>query len=385
MQQYIRTRKKIGRNDPCWCGSGLKFKKCHAERKDLGRINPYDIEKKIIKSFSARYCLHPDARVGRCKGEIVRAHTVQRSGGLDAVAENHHVYGFKPSFSGFSKNDGFIPPELIGVRKASTFTGFCGYHDAETFAPIERQPFHGTPEQCFLHSYRALCREVFTKKAAFDSNDLLRDMDKGCSTEIQRIIQNLLSIDKKASEKSLTNIEAIKSNFDKRLMNQDYDDINRCIFYFDKVPQIVCCGGFAPVFDLQGRKLQDLGDLDKSLEILFLTIFPTGPQGAAILTWLPGPSDVCLEFVKSMWRFGAAKIPDSLGRMATEHLENTFFTPSWWDSLSESQRNTITAHALSGALSPRKKDCLSDDEISYLNAKVVNVETNVQDIKNYNF
>ncbi len=23
------THKDIGRNDPCWCGSGKKFKKCH--------------------------------------------------------------------------------------------------------------------------------------------------------------------------------------------------------------------------------------------------------------------------------------------------------------------------------------------------------------------
>jgi preprotein translocase subunit SecA len=22
-------RDKIGRNDPCWCGSGKKYKKCH--------------------------------------------------------------------------------------------------------------------------------------------------------------------------------------------------------------------------------------------------------------------------------------------------------------------------------------------------------------------
>ena len=22
-------REKIGRNDPCWCGSGKKYKKCH--------------------------------------------------------------------------------------------------------------------------------------------------------------------------------------------------------------------------------------------------------------------------------------------------------------------------------------------------------------------
>jgi uncharacterized protein YecA (UPF0149 family) len=24
-----RTEPKIGRNDPCWCGSGKKYKKCH--------------------------------------------------------------------------------------------------------------------------------------------------------------------------------------------------------------------------------------------------------------------------------------------------------------------------------------------------------------------
>jgi preprotein translocase subunit SecA len=24
-----QRRRKIGRNDPCWCGSGKKFKQCH--------------------------------------------------------------------------------------------------------------------------------------------------------------------------------------------------------------------------------------------------------------------------------------------------------------------------------------------------------------------
>jgi preprotein translocase subunit SecA len=26
---YTPTGEKIGRNDPCWCGSGAKYKKCH--------------------------------------------------------------------------------------------------------------------------------------------------------------------------------------------------------------------------------------------------------------------------------------------------------------------------------------------------------------------
>ena len=27
--RHVDERDKIGRNDPCWCGSGKKFKKCH--------------------------------------------------------------------------------------------------------------------------------------------------------------------------------------------------------------------------------------------------------------------------------------------------------------------------------------------------------------------
>jgi uncharacterized protein YecA (UPF0149 family) len=25
----VNKAPKLGRNDPCWCGSGKKFKKCH--------------------------------------------------------------------------------------------------------------------------------------------------------------------------------------------------------------------------------------------------------------------------------------------------------------------------------------------------------------------
>jgi hypothetical protein len=28
-EPYVRTQPKLGRNDPCWCGSGKKYKKCH--------------------------------------------------------------------------------------------------------------------------------------------------------------------------------------------------------------------------------------------------------------------------------------------------------------------------------------------------------------------
>jgi preprotein translocase subunit SecA len=28
-QRVVDHEHEVGRNDPCWCGSGKKFKKCH--------------------------------------------------------------------------------------------------------------------------------------------------------------------------------------------------------------------------------------------------------------------------------------------------------------------------------------------------------------------
>jgi len=28
---YTRAQSKLGRNDPCWCGSGRKYKHCHLD------------------------------------------------------------------------------------------------------------------------------------------------------------------------------------------------------------------------------------------------------------------------------------------------------------------------------------------------------------------
>jgi len=28
-QRHVSDEEQIGRNDPCWCGSGKKYKKCH--------------------------------------------------------------------------------------------------------------------------------------------------------------------------------------------------------------------------------------------------------------------------------------------------------------------------------------------------------------------
>jgi hypothetical protein len=104
------------------------------------------------------------------------------------------VYSFIPDLENLMKDHGVVAPKLVGTRRASTFTGFCSRHDDAIFAPLEKQVFSGTPEQCFLLGYRALTREIYTKDAAASLVDVRRQADKGKTPEVQMKIQtyNLL-------------------------------------------------------------------------------------------------------------------------------------------------------------------------------------------------
>ena len=69
---------KIGRNDPCWCGSGQKYKKCHAafddrlaELKNEGHIIP---PHSIIKTPEQIEGIRNSAKVNVAVLDYVAAH-----------------------------------------------------------------------------------------------------------------------------------------------------------------------------------------------------------------------------------------------------------------------------------------------------------------------
>ena len=129
----------------------------------------------VDRLFDMRCCLHPDAPTG-CSNTIIKAHTIQKSGGLARIADEGRVLRieFFDNLTG-----GGLPeyrPKLVGMGQASTFTGFCGTHDRDTFAPLERQPFAGTDEQVFLLGYRALCHELLGKRIERTGLPLERDV-----------------------------------------------------------------------------------------------------------------------------------------------------------------------------------------------------------------
>ncbi len=198
-------------SDPCWCHSGLPYEKCHLNRHLQVRESWWEILRQIRQLHRSEYCSHPLASAINCSGGIICSHTVQRSGPLSAIAMNGHVYGF--DFLGQPDAECHFPYKLIGLRQASTFTGFCSWHDAEMFRVLETQPFTATKEQLFLLAYRALSKEIYAKRFAIRNLPLLRKGDVGLGPLEQVSLQNFLYMREQVLQLSLRDMETIWKDY----------------------------------------------------------------------------------------------------------------------------------------------------------------------------
>lgn len=118
--------------EPCWCGSGRTYAQCHRDRQKQQSLPEYEIKEGFRKAFEKRICLHPQRSVLCCSEQIVKAHTVSASANLDAIAEDGHVMHFYFSSKATVAQMDRVTVQEIGVNKASTFFGFCRFHDSQT-------------------------------------------------------------------------------------------------------------------------------------------------------------------------------------------------------------------------------------------------------------
>lgn len=368
---------KMGRNDPCWCGSHLKYKKCHLGREKLPEAPISETLDTMTEKYGAEYCLYPNKN--NCSGNIVRAHTIQRNGGLNKIAKVNQVYSFfGNNHADMEKSKGVLLPKLIGIKKASTFTGFCGKHDDSVFAPIEKYPFVASQEHSLLLGYRGICRELFTKQAVSDLAPYLRTLDRGRNIGFQRLLQNQLSQLSSGTEAGLRDIKQCKSEYDAALLSKDDSQAFYYVINFSDTPDIMCSGGQFPEIDFNGKSLQNLADLNAKLDHLTFSIIATENGGAAVFSWL-GDSPASIQLVRSLHSQSDSEIPHSLVRYVFEFFENAFFSPDWWDSMADPAKLAIRRR-LSTAIDiskTRHLSCLKDDGIRVVSWKVSSRETNL--------
>lgn len=313
-----------------------------AESAEQARKAELNAEFRATRDY--KVCLHPDAGAA-CSGAIIAAHTVQRvGGGLALIARKNKVYGYDPDIFQLDQTGGRISPRLIEIRRASTFTAFCGRHDKELFAPVEDQPFTGSFEQVALLSFRAVAHELWEKRVKVRTHELFdRELRRrGCLPRF--VAGRMIGPMKKADRLDLALAERVKAKMDDIIRTRQWQRIEGAVMWFDQPLPVMCAGATYPRYDFQGRVLQPMkGEIDT----MTISTIGTGGGGAVVFAW-PLGNVACRRAVESVFILSDADVPAAVVRFIAEHLENHYLAPDWWDSLSAEQQSLFLDHVNSG-------------------------------------
>ena len=324
--------------DPCWCSSGLAYGECHLDRHLQEPDSKWDLLREMRRMNQVEYCSHPKASASTCIGGIARSHTLQLAGALSTIAVNRHVYGVDTHRQ--PEPDGTPSYGLIGVRQASTFTGFCSHHDAELFRPLETRPFITSKEQLFLLAYRALSKEVYAKRFAVRSVPILRKGDKGRDVLFQVGLQKYLYVHEQVLRLALRDVESSWKDYQDAFLSADYDRFSAYLIFADKVPDFAVSGAIHPEFDFQGNPIQDLATPDR-LDLITYSVLPLHTCGLIAFVWDSKSAPSCQKLAVSLDSLPRAEVPDALVRFTYEHFENCYASPRWWELLSDEQRRCL--------------------------------------------
>jgi hypothetical protein len=287
--------------------------------------------------------VHPEAAAGVCEGGIVQAHTIQRNGGLSQIARDGHVVHFKADFGSLVQSGGRFLPKSVGLKDASTFTGFCGKHDNETFRPIEVAPISDTPEQAHRLGYRAVCYELYAKMSVIDALPKTKEFDRGLTPFDQWWVHFKVNAELFGADEGLLDVRNQKSLYDASLLSEDYSKVRYAFIWLDQCPDVMSTGVHTPVCGFDGSAIQtveDFADTSRRLDMVAFALLGTDTGGLAAFVW-PSDSDVNAKLVTTLVDLGGELIPDALVRFAVSTSENTYFSPDWWDGLGNSTQGVL--------------------------------------------
>ena len=273
-----------------------------------------------------------------------------------------------PNPTNLEKYGSSLRPQKRGVRHASTFTGFCTKHDDTVFAPLEKVPFTGTSEQCFLLAYRALARELYLKKGIlrfWDTRSSKLSLERGIPKELVLApVADFL----KGTTKAKSDMESHKLEYDHALLAQEYDAVKAYVVELSRPPPVMCSGGIFPEHTFNGERLQVLGNGSRRPSQICFSSFADTASGFIVFAWLDDGLDHCDRLVDSLQELPDSDLSDSLLRFIFECCENVHIHPCWWESLPKPAQETLIEHMdVLSDFGPEDcaRDFFSDDGVDY--------------------
>ena len=326
--------KKLPKKQPCWCLSGLNFVDCHFNKQKSPEVSQNHIINMFKNNFSYKSCLHQN--VSNCNGSIIKAHSISRKSSLQYISHNQHVYGMKFEINGFNL-------KKIGIKNASTFTGFCKRHDEILFSSFEKNNFNKTSKQLFDLCYRAICIEYNAMQSVINLLKLIKKNTDN-SKDVLSQISSQIEIN---SNINFYNLGLKYSNYYKYKMEdcfkkENYENLLEHYIFelFDGYPRFHSSSCFNLDFDLNGIQLQDLNKSEEQSKNLYINCINLNEQGYFIISWFKENHEYGNKIIQSIIH-EPSKIEDKLFSLVFLYIYNTYVSPLWFEALSKNQQLKI--------------------------------------------
>jgi hypothetical protein len=295
-----------------------------------------DFQEESKRQTNRGRCLHHSSGT-RCN-EIISAHSIQNKGQLSLIAEVGHVYRLGADLSTLKRTGGLPEPMKIGIKKASTFDGFCKLHDNALFEPIDNFALRDDKRQVALYAYRSLCREYFVKEnAATVMTKMMAHPDLAPSK------RSFLKSFQLGQSLGFASLQQHKKLYDEALLAQDYDQFEFLFITSRDQCNVQVSGLLFPDFDFVGKQLQDLSEWESVPSLITFFTAPTADGWAFGFAWHASSNKACIPFIESL----AARVrqgekpQDALLRFAISACENHAIRISWWDGLDPAAKSAL--------------------------------------------
>jgi hypothetical protein len=309
----------------------------------------------------------------RCKNFAIKSHSLQRRGPLSRIAEDNHVIkvGQELRAAPIGKRSNF---EKVGLKKASTFAGFCANHDTEIFKPIEDGDFELNIKNALVSAVRALALECNRKSMSIAiQKETIAFLGSKASPET---IQNLKWALRGARKAEVANLIWLR-----RLFAAYHKEIPKGFlfraFKFDAHLPFACTGAFEPEWSAKKAYLFNSDPIKLKWNIVSLLAGNFGKQGFAIFFGIQRYHAHRIDKFLGSIEASAEDQASQILTLALMHSENCYLRESWKNALSSDEVAKIVALSQSGLLEGTRDPQMLDVRVPIANIKLLELATNV--------
>lgn len=367
---------KIDPYEECPCGSENKFKFCcyqlareaRHSSKDYSNFSESRLNHMAYQNWKDadfQVCLGFDDK--KCKSVIKNAHSIQNNRILNKISKDGHVYQIT---SKISKQGPITIFNKISRNKASTFSGFCEFHDTELFKPIELEDYQGAPIENFLFSFRAVAVEYHKKIR------LLNNLQIQFTEFPQGLLDKQIVYLYRTAQLDVKDFQRDYNLFKGDYLNDNFSNVRTIFRQLEYEIEFTTASAFAVQFDIEGNMLNDIyfNMTDERMPTFFLNVYPIGNKTNILVSYHTNDYEVYEEYFNQIEAMSNDKLIVYFNYLIIEYTENVFFNPIMIESLSAQEKESIL-RSFSSSINVSEKFNLFKEE-NYYSFNIFNPNTN---------